>query len=177
MKVIVTGRNIVITDAIRHQVTSKLEKFDKYFQTDVEAHATFSTQKNKHIVEITIPIKNGAIFRAESATDDMYASIDDAIDKISKQMKKHKTKIEKRYHAHNSIKFESIPESDDSEDGENNIVKTKKFAMKPMVPEEAVLQMELLGHDFFVFLNGETDDVNVVYKRKDGDYGLIEPRI
>ncbi|MBS7525780.1 ribosome-associated translation inhibitor RaiA [Fusibacter paucivorans] len=174
MKVIVTGRNLVITDAIRKQVTDKLNKFDKYFKSDVEAHATFTTQKNKHIVEVTIPLKNGTLFRAESATDDMYGSIDEAIDKIARQMKKHKTKIERRFKGHESIKFESIPDDKDFKD-EASIVKTKRFPVKPMVPEEAVLQMELLGHDFFVFLNGDTEEVNVVYRRRDGDYGLIEP--
>lgn len=174
MKVIVTGRNLVITEAIRDQVEKKLSKFDKFFRNDVEAHATFSTQKNNHIVEVTIPLKNGSIFRAEGVTDNMYSSIDDAIDKISKQMKKHKTKIEKRFHGNESIKFESIPDLTEAIH-EASIVKTKRFAVKPMSAEEAVLQMELLNHDFFVFLNGETDEVNVVYKRKDGDFGLIEP--
>lgn len=174
MKVIVTGRNLVITEAIKDQVEKKLSKFDKYFKSDVEAHATFSTQKNNHIVELTIPLKSGSFFRAEGRTEDMYASIDEAIEKIAKQMKKHKTKIEKRFHANESIKFEAIPETNEKEE-EVSIVKTKRFAVKPMHPEEAVLQMELLGHDFFVFLNGETEEVNVVYKRRDGDFGLIEP--
>lgn len=174
MKVIVTGRNLVITDAIREQVEKKLDKFDKYFKSDVEAHATFSTQKSKHIVELTIPLKNGTYFRAESRTEDMYGSIDEAIEKISRQMRKHKTKIEKRFHDQESIRFEAIPEINEQYQ-EASIVKTKRFGIKPMMPEEAVLQMDLLGHDFFVFLNGETDDVNVVYRRKDGDFGLIEP--
>ncbi len=174
MKVIVTGRNLVITDAIREQVEKKLDKFDKYFKSDVEAHATFSTQKNDHIVEVMIPLKNGTIFRAESRTEDMYGSIDEAIDKISRQMQKHKTKIEKRFHDTESIRFEAIPEREEKS-AEAGIVKTKRFGIKPMHAEEAVLQMDLLGHDFFVFLNGETEEVNVVYRRKDGDYGLIEP--
>jgi len=174
MKVIVTGRNLVITEAIRDQVEKKLNKFDKMFNSNVEAHATFSTQKNKHIVEVTIPLKNGTIFRAEGITEDMYASIDEAMDKISRQMRKHKTRIEKRFHANESIRFEEIPDLHDA-GPEQTIVKTKRFGIKPMMPEEAVLQMELLGHDFFVFLNGETEEINVVYKRKDGDFGLIEP--
>lgn len=174
MKVIVTGRNLVITDAIKDQVEKKLSKFDKFFRSDVEAQATFSTQKDDHIVELMIPFKNGTIFRAESRTEDMYGSIDEAIDKISKQLKKHKSKIEKKFHANDSIRFESIPEPEEKS-VEASIVKTKRFGIKPMHAEEAVLQMDLLGHDFFVFLNGETDEVNVVYKRKDGDYGLIEP--
>lgn len=174
MRVIVTGRNLVITEAIKDQVEKKLGKFDKYFKGDVEAHATFSTQKNNHIVELTFPLKNGTFFRAEGVTEDMYQSIDDAVDKIAKQMKKHKTKIEKRFHANDSIRFEEIPESTEVYE-EQAIVKTKRFGVKPMMAEEAVLQMELLGHDFFVFLNGDTDEINVVYKRKDGDFGLLEP--
>ncbi len=174
MKVIVTGRNLVITEAIREQVEKKLSKFDKMFRNDVEAHATFSTQKNNHIVEVTIPIKNGAFFRAEGVTEDMYQSIDEAVDKISRQMNKHKTKIEKRFYANDSIRFEEIPETNETFP-EQAIVKTKRFGIKPMMPEEAVLQMELLGHDFFVFLNGDTEEINVVYRRKDGDFGLIEP--
>ena len=101
-------------------------------------------------------------------------SIDEAIDHIARQMKKHKTKIEKRFHSNDSIRFEEIPDSTE-EYPEQSIVKTKRFGVKPMMAEEAVLQMELLGHDFFVFLNGDTDEINVVYKRKDGDFGLIEP--
>lgn len=174
MKVIVTGRNLVITESIRDQVEKKLGKFDKLFKSDVEAHATFSTQRNKHIVEVTIPLKNGTFFRAEGVTDDMYQSIDEAIDKIAKQMNKHKTKIEKRFHSSDSIRFEEFPESNEVYE-EQSIVKTKRFGVKPMMPEEAVLQMELLGHDFFVFLNGDTEEINVVYKRKDGDFGIIEP--
>lgn len=174
MKVTITGRNLVITDAIREQVERKLEKFDKYFRGDVEAHATFSVQKGNHIVEVMIPLKNDAVFRAEARTEDMYNSIDEAIDKISKQMKKHKTKIEKRFHSNDSIRFENIP-LEEVKLPEAVIVKTKRFGIKPMHPEEAVLQMDLLGHDFFVFLNGDTEEVNVVYRRKDGDYGLIEP--
>jgi len=174
MKVIVTGRNLVITEAIRDQVEKKLGKFDKLFKSDVEAHATFSTQKNNHIVEVTIPLKNGTFFRAEGVTTDMYQSIDEAIDKIAKQMNKHKTKIEKRFHSNDSIRFEEFPESNEVYE-EQAIVKTKRFGIKPMMPEEAVLQMELLGHDFFVFLNGDTEEINVVYKRKDGDFGIIEP--
>lgn len=176
MKTIVTGRNLVITDAIREQVERKLSKFDKLFKSDIEAHATFSTQKNQHVVELTIPIKNGAFFRAEGRTADMYMSIDEAVDKLSRQMRKHKTKIQKKFHANDSIRFEEIPEDLDEPSGAK-IVKVKRFDIKPMVPEEAVLQMEMLGHDFYVFLNGETDEVNVVYKRKDGDFGLIEPHL
>lgn len=177
MKVIVSGRNITVRDSIRGMLETKLQKFDKMFKSDIEAHATISVQKNRQIVEITIPLKNGVIFRAEEATDDLYASIDLAVDKLARQMRKHKSKIEKRYQGHDSIKFEAFEEYHKEEDDEKQLVKTKRFSVKPMDPEEAVLQMEMLGHDFFVFRNGDTEEVNVVYMRKDGNYGLIEPTV
>lgn len=179
MKIIVSGKNLVITDAIKAQVEKKLKKYDKYFKTEVDAFVTISTQKSRHIVEITISLKNGAMLRAESATEDMYLSIDQAIDKISRQMRKHKTKLERRFRGNHSIRFDEIPNEVVQSKGEEEptIVKVKKFDVKPMLPEEAVLQMEMLNHDFFVFLNGDTNEVNIVYKRKDGHYGQIEPTL
>ncbi|WIF93907.1 ribosome hibernation-promoting factor, HPF/YfiA family [Caminicella sporogenes] len=174
MRVKVSGRNLEVTDALKESVISKLERFGKYFKEDVEAQVTLSVEKNRQIVEITIPI-NGTILRAEESTDDMYASIDKTIDKLYRQMEKHKTKLEKRYHGHDTIRFENIPNVVNDKEDKYKIVKTKRFAIKPMDPEEAILQMDLLGHNFFVFTNAETDEVNVVYKRKDGNYGLIEP--
>lgn len=175
MRVKVSGRNLEVTDALKDSIIAKLERFGKYFKNDVEAKATLSVEKNRQIIEITVPI-NGTILRAEEATIDMYTSIDKAIDKLYKQMEKHKTRLEKRYFGHDTIRFEYIPDTAKNEE-EQKIVKTKRFAIKPMDPQEAVLQMDLLGHSFFVFTNGETDEVNVVYKRKDGNYGLIEPYI
>ena len=176
MKVIVSGRNLEITDALKDTVVSKLERFGKYFRDDIEAQATLSVEKNRQIIEVTIPI-NGALLRAEEATEDMYHSVDRAVEKLYKQMEKHKTKLERRYQGHDTIRFEQIPNTSWDDGEKSKIVKTKRFAIKPMDAEEAVLQMELLGHSFFVFTNGETDEVNVVYKRKDGNYGLIEPYI
>lgn len=173
MVVIVSGKNLEVTDALRDMVETKLERFGKYFNEDTEAQATLTVEKNRQIIEITIPI-NGTILRAEEATEDMYTSVDKAIDKLYKQIRKHKTRLEKRYKGHDTIRFEDIPNFDDTKD-EAKIVKTKRFPVKPMDAEEAVLQMELLGHNFYVFTNSDTDDVNVVYKRKDGNYGLIEP--
>lgn len=174
MKVIVSGRNLEVTDALKDSVISKLERFGKYFRDDIEAQATLSVEKNRQIVEITIPL-NGTILRAEEETADMYNSIDSAIDKLHKQIEKHKTKLQKRYHSHDTIRFEQIPNIAIEDEEKSKLVKTKRFAVKPMDPEEAVLQMDLLGHNFFVFSNADTDEVNVVYKRKDGNYGLIEP--
>jgi putative sigma-54 modulation protein len=175
MRIIVSGKNIDITDALRNMAESKLERIDKLFGSEVDAQVTMSVERNRQIVEITIPLKNGVILRAEEATNDMYISIDNAIDKLHKQLEKHKTRIERQYRGHQSIRLENIPDVEDTEHDEFRIVRTKRFPVKPMDPEEAVLQMELLGHAFFVFANSESDEVNVVYKRKDGNYGLIEP--
>ncbi len=176
MKIIVSGKNLEVTNALRDQVIGKLEKFSKYFDDDIEAQATLSVEKNRQIIEITIPL-NGTILRAEEETQDMYTSIDNAINKLQKQIGKHKTKLENRYRGHNTIRFENIPTARKEPEDEMNIVKTKRFAIKPMDAQEAVLQMDLLGHNFYVFTNADTDEVNVVYKRRNGDYGLIEPYI
>lgn len=175
MKIIVSGKNMDITDALRDTVLSKLGKLDKFFSNELEAQATLSVQKNRHIIEVTIPI-NGSILRAEESTEDMYSSIDKAVDKLTRQLRKQKSKLENRNHKYETIRFENI-QTYEEDNMEPKIVKTKRFSMKPMNAEEAVLQMELLGHNFYVFLDGDTDDVGVVYKRKDGNYGLIEPNL
>ncbi len=175
MRVIVSGKNVEVTDALRSSVESKISKMDKYFNKDVEAKATLSVEKSRQIIEVTIPI-NGTILRAEETTEDMYASLDKVVDKLTRQLRKHKTKLENRNGKISTIRFENIPYPQDEEDTiEPKIVKTKRFPVKPMSAEEAVLQMELIGHNFFVYTNADTEEVNVVYKRKDGNYGLIEP--
>ncbi len=175
MNIIISGRNIEVTDALKGNVEEKLSKYEKYFRSDIEVHATMNVQKARHIFEVTIPLKNDVVIRVEEASDDMYASIDLAVNKLGRQIEKHKTKLEKRYKSHDTIRFEQIPVSTSEPEVEHNVVKTKKFPIKPMDAEEAILQMEMLGHNFFVFKNSETDEVNVVYQRKDGKYGLIEP--
>ncbi len=175
MKVIVTGRNMQVRDSLVEQVESKLTKFERYFRSDIEIHATFSHQKTDQIVEITIPIKNGATIRAEERSKDMETSIDLAVDKLARQITKHKTKLEKRYRGHETIRFEQIPSAAQEELEGPQIVRNKKFFMKPMDAEEAAMQMELLGHSFFVFRNRDTEEMNVIYARKDGKFGLIEP--
>ncbi|WP_416198609.1 MAG: Ribosome hibernation promoting factor [Sporanaerobacter sp.] len=176
MKINITGKNMEITDALRDVTYKKLGKLDKYFQSDVEANITYSVEKNRQIIEVTINLP-GTILRAEESSDDMYASIDKAVDVLERQIRKYKTKLQKRYQNGETIRFENIqPLPQESQDtNKPKIVKTKKFAMKPMNTEEAILQMELLRHNFFMFMNAETDEVNVIYKRKDGNYGLIEP--
>lgn len=175
MNIIISGRNIEVTEALKSSVEEKLAKYERYFRSDIEAHATMSVQRTRQIFELTIPLKNDVLIRVEEASEDMYASIDSAIDKLARQIEKHKTKLEKRYKSHDTIRFEQIPMSNSAPEVEHTVVKTKKFPIKPMDAEEAILQMEMLGHNFFVFKNSESDEVNVVYQRKDGKYGLIEP--
>ncbi|EYE89840.1 hypothetical protein Q428_00770 [Fervidicella metallireducens AeB] len=171
MRLTVVGKNIMLTDALKDIVEKKLGKLDRYFDPQVEVNATLSVQKNRQIIEVTIPF-NGMILRGEEATEDMYSSIDSVVDKIEKQIIKHKTKLERKIHE-GTLRFPEVEE--DNIDEEPKIVKNKKFYVKPMDAQEAILQMELLGHNFFVFRDAETNDVNVIYKRKDGNYGLIEP--
>ncbi len=173
MKVRIIGRNIEVTEGLRAAAEKKLSKLDKFFVNDVNATVTLSVEKNIHKIEVIIPF-NGALLRAEVRSADMYSAIDAVIDKLEGQIRKQKTKLERRNYD-NSLRFNNIKQYDDyDENDEPKIVKTKRFAIKPMSQEEAVLQMELLGHDFYVFMNGNTEEVNVVYKRKDGNYGLIE---
>ncbi len=175
MRIKVSGKNIVVTKALRERVEKKLSKFEKFFNPDTEANATLTVEKNRHIIEVTIPF-NGVILRGEEATDDMYTSIDNVVEKLERQIARYRTKLERRI-KDGSVRFENFAfDEDEDEKGEPKIVRTKRFAMKPMPVEEAVLQMELLGHTFFMFFNAETEEVNVVYKRKGGDYGLIEPK-
>jgi putative sigma-54 modulation protein len=173
MRLTVTGKNMALTDALKDIVEKKLSKLDKYFVPEVDARVTLSVQKNRQIIEVTIPF-NGMLIRGEEATDDMYVSLENVVEKIEKQIIKNKTKVDRRMHE-GSLRLKDIPAYDFLEDEDNKIVKMKKFAIKPMDAEEAVLQMDLLGHNFFVFKNAESNEVNVVYKRKDGNYGLIEP--
>ncbi|MDD3840319.1 MAG: ribosome-associated translation inhibitor RaiA [Clostridia bacterium] len=176
MKIIVSGKNMEVTDALRNTVEKKVGKLERYFNPGTEAQVTLSVEKNRHIAEVTIPF-DGVILRGEDSTDDMYATIDSVLDKIERQIIKHKTKLERKLRT-GAFKYNHPVFSKtymDEKYEEPVIVKTKRFEMKPMDPEEAILQMNLLGHNFFVFTNAETDGVNVVYKRNDGDYGLIIP--
>ncbi|MDT8715570.1 ribosome-associated translation inhibitor RaiA [Clostridium sp. 19966] len=175
MKVIVSGKNIELTSALKGAVEKKLSKLEKFFSPEVQASAKLSVEKNRQTIEVTIPF-NGVLLRGEESNDDMYASIDLVIDKIERQIRKQKTKLARR-NSGNSLKFQYIPDDEQvAEKEEFKIVRTKRFAMKPMSDEEAVLQMEMLGHNFFVYENAQTGEINVIYKRKDGNFGLIEPQ-
>lgn len=176
MKVTVYAKNIVLTEALREAVEKKISKLGKYFSPDVQAKATLTVQKNRQTIEVTIPF-NGIILRGEETTDDMYTSIDLVENKLERQIRKQRTKLSRRNN-YDSLRFASIGEvamEQDSDSEESKIVKTKRFDVKPMTSEEAILQMELIGHNFFVFQDAQNNQLNVIYKRKDGNYGLIEP--
>ena len=175
MRITITGRNIELTDGIKTAVEDKLSKLDKYFTADTDVYVTCSVEKERQKIEVTIPVK-GHIIRSEQVSNDMYVSIDLVEEVIERQLKKYRTRlVGKKQLAEASFQPDFI-ESDDDEEGESiKIVRSKKFGIKPMYPEDACIQMELSGHDFFVFRNAETDEVNVVYKRKGNTYGLIEP--
>lgn len=180
MKFIITGRKIDVTDGLRERVHKKLGKLNKFFDDETEVHVTLEVEKDRQMVEVTIPYK-GIIYRAEEANHDMYTAIDRVVDVIERQIRKHKTRLEKHM-KEGAFITETVNDGLDNlrpveveEEKEFNVVKTKRFAIKPMDIEEAILQMNLLGHQFFVFSNADTEEVNVVYKRKDGNYGLIEP--
>ena len=173
MKFIITGKNINVTNGLRNQVEEKIGKLERYFAPNTEIHVTLSVEKDLHKIEVTIPVK-GNIIRAEESSPDMYASIDMVEEVIEKQLKKYKNKIIDSKQAGEGLSRAFI-EEEYEEDDTIRIERVKKFAMKPMDPEEACIQMELLGHDFYVFRNSDTDEVNVVYKRYDGAFGLIEP--
>lgn len=173
MRYIITGRNIDVTEGLKTAVYDKIGKLEKYFQEDTEIHVTFSVEKERQKIEVTIPIKGGVV-RAEEVSSDMYVSIDLVEEVIERQLKKYKNKIVEKKHNAESFS-QAYVEKDYDEDDTIRIEKSKRFAIKPMDPEEACLQMELLGHNFYVFNNSETDEINVVYKRKGNTYGLIEP--
>ena len=173
MRVTVIGKNIEVTPALKGIVEKKISKMDRYFEPHIEARATLSVHKNKQTIEVTIPF-NGVILRCEESTPDMYKSIDLVENKLQRQIRKQRTKLQRR--SNESLRFANIETIDNKEDVQDEeIVKVKKFNIKPMSTEEAILQMELVQHNFFVFKDSDTENVNVIYKRNDGNYGLLEP--
>ena len=174
MKITITGRNLSLTDGLKNGVEKKLGKLDKFFQAETPCNVTLSTQKDMQKIEVTIPVK-GSVIRAEEATEDMYQSIDLVVDVLERQIRKYKNKLIQRHQAGSDFSSEFIDEKPSQDEEEIKIVRTKHIDLKPMTAEEACLQMELLGHSFFVFQDGNTGKVNVDYKRKANSYGLIEP--
>ena len=173
MNYTVSGKNIEVTAGLKEAVIDKLSKLERYFTPDTEVNVTLSVEKDRQRIEVTIPIK-GTIIRAEQVSTDMYASIDLVEAILERQLRKYKNKIVDQKQSAMALSQVFLEEETGGED-EIQIVRSKRFAVKPMDVEEACVQMELLGHDFLVFRNAETDEVNVVYKRKGNTYGLIEP--
>lgn len=174
MRITTRGKNIEITDALRAHVEKKIGKIAKDFDANTEAQVTLSVVKESHVVEAMLLLNGGMLIRAEEESADMYASIDLVVEKLERQIRKYKTRINRK------ARQTGLAAGEDGriwDEDEPRIVKTKRFAIKPMLPDEAVLQMNLLGHDFFVFTNAESNQANVVYRRKDGNYGLIEPQV
>lgn len=173
MRYIISGKNIEVTEGLRTAITDKLGKLERYFTPDTEVQVTLSVEKERQKIEVTIPVK-GTVIRSEQVSNDMYVSIDLVEEVIERQLRKYKNKLIDK--AQNAVQLsKAFIEEDAYEDEDIRIIRSKKFEMKPMDPEEACVQMELLGHNFFVFRNSESDEVNVVYKRKGNTYGLIEP--
>ncbi|MEF2968107.1 ribosome-associated translation inhibitor RaiA [Paenibacillus sp. M1] len=181
----IRGQQIEVTEALREYVDKKLSRLDKYFDAPLtsDGYVTLSVVRGLHVVEVTIPL-TGVVLRAEDRSDDMYASIDAVADKLERQIRKHKTKINRKFRQEGSLKtlfvedpaangtVATLDETDTDEEME--LVRTKRFNFKPMDVEEAILQMNMVGHNFFVFANIDTEEISVVYKRNDGKYGLIE---
>lgn len=178
----IRGENIEVTPAIREYTENKVQKLEKYFNEEINATAHINLKVYKDHgskVEVTIPMKN-LMLRAEDRNDDMYVAIDQVVAKLERQIRKHKTKVNRKFREREGVgtyfaQIQLEPErvADDAEET-LEIVRTKQFDLKPMDDEEAILQMNLLGHDFYIFTDAETDETNIVYKRKDGKYGLIE---
>ncbi len=176
MKINIIGRKITVTDKIKEYADKKLGKLDKFFKEESEARVVIGTIKDNEYVEASI-YASGIIYRAEVTDIDVITALDKIVDVIERQIRKNKTRLEKKI-KHEAVDDNTLISGDNYTDGEDlsefKIVKKKRFAVKPMTAEEAVLQMNLLGHNFFVFKNPETDQMNVVYKRKDGNYAIIE---
>lgn len=171
MKFKFIGRFMDVTESLQAYAEKKINKLDWFFGDDAEAQVKFTQERGgQNIAEITIALKY-MLFRAEEASNDMYASIDSAVDKLSRQIRRHRTKLDKRLHISVPVPATEEP----VEEEEKKIVRVKRFAVKPMSVEDAIMQMEMLGHNFYLFNNADTGRMSVLYIRQDGDYGLLEP--
>ena len=176
LKFNIRGENVEVTDAIRDYVVKRISKLQKFFEDSVEAtaHVNLKVYPNRtYKVEVTIPLPYLTL-RAEETSNDMYGSVDLVTDKLERLIRKYKTKVNRKSREKGLKNLEFVPSDDDSASDELKIVRTKQVSLKPMDPEEAVLQMDMLGHDFFVFQDAETNGTSIVYRRRDGRYGLIE---
>ncbi len=172
MKIIITSKNLSSSDYLKDKIEKKLGKLSKYFSNEIVANVMVSAEKGKQKIEATINA-GGTIFRAEESAEVAYDAIDGVVDKLSTQMSRFKTKLQKKHKDNKGFMFAEIPDYEEEQE-DMSIAKKKKIEISPMNVEEAIMQMELLGHSFFVFMNMDTESVNIVYERKNGDYGLIE---
>ncbi len=172
MKFVYASKDMAISDSLKSRVEKKLTKLERYFHDEPEATVRFKMQKGaRNIAEITMNA-SGVILRAEESSNDMYLSIDRAVDKLESQIRRHRTKLDKRLR---TAELEPVSETPAYEEQNYDIVRVKKFSIKPMSVEDAITQMELLGHDFFLFQNEDSENMNVLYRRHDGTYGLLQP--
>ena len=173
MKITIRGDKIKITDSMKEYIEEKLSKLDKYLKDsdNVNANVVVKIKNINQILEITIPLKN-IILRSEESQDDFYKAVDKTIDKLERQIRKNKTRLSRHAKVSKEMYFEDTKSNDIEEN--DKIIKRKKVEVKPMNEEEAVLQMELLGHEFYMYLDSDKDKYCVVYKRKDGGYGVLE---
>ncbi len=172
MNIIVNGRHLEVTPALKSYAEDKLKKFDRYLSNITEAVVTLTVEKYRHKAEVLLKA-NGLLIQAEGVTGEIYSSIDEVVEKLEKQVKKYKEKMVS--HRKGEGKAAAGLAAEKTEPDQGRIIKIKRFDMKPMTPEEAVMQMELLDKDFFVFSNQTTGAISVIYRRDDGNFGLIEP--
>lgn len=176
MKITITGRKVNLRDNFKELAKKKLSRFDRIFDEDAQATVVVTIEKNRQIVEITI-VSRGMIYRAESTDFEMNDALDQVISSLGRQIRKNKSKLDKEIHSSALDEYvqDYLHSTEDEESGEYKIVRTKHFFVKPLSVDEAILQMNMLGHQFYMFRDGATGEINVVYKRKDGNYGLLEP--
>ena len=173
MKIITVGRQMEVTDDLKALFDKKLKKFDKFFRDDAVANVKLARRHNQEVLELTIS-SSGTIFRAEKSADTFNNALDECIEAIDRQIRKNKTRLEKRLREGAFIK--AVDEPADTFDEESyNLIKVKKFPVKPMSIDEAILQMNISGHTFYMFRNTEDNEINVVYQKNGGGYGLIIP--
>ena len=176
MKIVITGRNIELTDNFKKLVEKKISRFNRMFSDNASAKVTVTVEKNRQTVEITI-FNNGMFFRAEDTSLDMHESLDKVIYMLSRQFRKNKTKLENRLKSGSIEDVIPTIENEHVEDEvEYQLIRTKSFSVKPMTVDEAILEMNMVGHDFYIFKNESSNTFNVVYIRKDGKYGLLVPK-
>jgi putative sigma-54 modulation protein len=183
MKFNIRGENLEVTGSLRDYVEKKISKLERYFDTPPasDVHVNLSVYNDEQRIEVTIPMTN-LLLRGEEQHTDLYAAIDLVVDKLERQIRKYKTKVNRKFrqqgapkHIFAELEKDAIAVQEEDEEDEIEIVRTKRFNLKPMDSEEAILQMDMLGHSFYVFTNAVSGDTNVVYRRNDGKYGLIEP--